>query len=87
MHTCQDCGTDTDVVRNVPLASIKSESSSAVSHLLSGRWRQGMEAAGRCQGLVEAHLSQPLLEVTEVQIAIWKCMWLKIGNMKTVKMN
>ncbi len=87
MHTCQNCGGDTDVVRDVPLSAVKSESAAAVSHLLGGRWREGMAAAARCQGLVETHLSQPLQEVTEVQIAIWKCMWLKVGNMKTIKMN
>ena len=54
--------------------------------LVSGRWTSGMSLGKECHDLIRTHLSFPMLEMTEIQIAIWKCMWLKAGNMKLVKM-
>jgi len=63
--------------------------------LLAARWRAGLAYANKCASLAERHLGAgdgktsfppPPLELVEAQVAIWKCMWLKIGNMKRVKM-
>ena len=52
-----------------------------------GNWISGMSDGVKCHDLVRKHLGFPMLEMTEIQIGIWKCMWLKAGNMKLVKMN
>ena len=62
------------------------ESDTNIEHLVKGRWNAGIDCVKTCDNLMNKHLSLPLLELTEAQIAIWKCMWLKYGNMKLVKM-
>ena len=83
--TCLVCGAETDLASNIPLNEIKNLSSTSIEALIRGQWREGIEAAARCDYLVDKHLSQPLLEIADVQVAIWKCMWLKFGSMRLVK--
>ena len=45
-----------------------------------------MAKAREVTAAVTRYASLPLLEVTEVQIAQWKAMWLLVGNMKPVKL-
>jgi hypothetical protein len=80
------CGAETDLASDIPLSDIKRLSREAVEALVRGRWRSGLEAAARCERLASKHLSLPLLEVADVQVAIWKAMWLKFGTMKLVRM-
>lgn len=83
--TCLVCGKNTNIFDDIPLQQIKDASRGAVQRLLTGRWDEGIRMATECHDLVVRHLAFPVLEMTEVQIAIWKCMWLKIGNLKLVK--
>ena len=84
--SCLVCGAETDLSTDLPLAEIKKSSREAIEALIRGRWKEGLAAAAKCESLASKHLSRPLMEVTEVQIAIWKGMWLKYGTMKLVKM-
>jgi hypothetical protein len=86
VKTCLICGEETDIVRDVPLQKIKELSRYAVQYLLTGQWCSGIDTGVECHDLIQKHLSFPLLEMTEIQIAIWKCMWLKFGNIKLVKL-
>ena len=60
--------------------------SKAVDRLVRGDWRPGLEYGLKCSQLTDSHFGPPVLELAEVHIAMWKCMWLKAGNMKLVKM-
>ena len=86
--TCLVCGHETNIQAEVRacISEIKSESKAAIDHLVKGRWNAGMECVQSCDNLMNKHLAMPLLELAEAQIAIWKCMWLKYGNMKLIKM-
>ena len=86
--TCLVCGHETLVETEVraSITEIKSHSKMAIDHLVKGRWNAGVECVKNCDRLMNQYLSLPLLELTEAQIAIWKCMWLKYGNMKLIKM-
>jgi hypothetical protein len=83
--TCLVCGAETDLNYDIPLKEIKNLSSTSIEALIRGHWREGIEAAARCDYLVDKHLSFPLLEISDVQVAIWKCMWLKFGSIRLVK--
>lgn len=86
--TCLVCGHETQIETEVrsSISEIKAQSKLAIEHLVKGRWNAGINCVKTCDNLLNKHLSVPLLELTEAQIAIWKCMWLKYGNMKLVKM-
>ena len=87
--TCLVCGKVTNLKdqRHFPLNLIKETSSDSINHFVHGRWRQGMDKGIECRALVTKHLTVPVLELTEVEIAIWKCLWLKWGNLKKVQLN
>ena len=86
--TCLVCGHETNIQTEVRtcISEVKAQSNMAIDHLVKGRWNAGIECVKGYDRLMNKHLSLPLLEVAEAQIAIWKCMWLKYGNMKLVKM-
>ena len=86
--TCLVCGHETLIETEVRtcVSEMKAESKKAIDFLVKGRWNDGIECAAKCDTLMRKHLSLPLLEITEAQIAIWKCLWLKYGNMKLIKM-
>ena len=60
-------------------------SSQALKCLIKGQWEEGLELAKKTEFLATRHFTQPVLEWVQVQIAIWKCLWLKFGSMKLVK--
>ena len=84
--TCLVCGHETDLAADLPLKAISRESEEAVAHLVKGDWEIGIRHVEKCHALIDKHLSLPMLELTEAHIAIWKCIWLKFGNMKLVKL-
>ena len=86
--TCLVCGHETQIETEVRacITEIKAQSKQAIEHLVKGRWNAGTECVKNCDLLMHKHLSLPLLELADAQIAIWKCMWLKFGNMKLIKM-
>ena len=86
--TCLVCGHETQIETDVRacVSEIKAQSKLAIGHLVKGRWSAGIGCVKTCDSLMNKHLALPLLEVTEAQLAIWKCMWLKYGNMKLIKM-
>ena len=86
--TCLVCGHETQIQSEVRecILEIKSYSKKAVELLVKGKWSAGIDCVKECDRLMNKHLALPLLELTEAQLAIWKCMWLKYGNMKLIKM-
>ncbi len=72
--------------RDAKVGELKTLSQNAVNLLIHGSWNDGLEAAEESINFGLKHFSLPILEVSETQIAIWKCLWLKFGNMKQVKM-
>ena len=79
------CGENTDLLNDVPIEKIKTISSKAVESLVKGRWKEGLDLTRDLDQLVTKHFSHPVLEMVEAQVGIWKCMWLKYGNMRLVK--
>ena len=47
MVSCLVCGTETDLVNDIPLSEIKSLSRKAIEALIRGQWKEGIEAATR----------------------------------------
>ena len=84
-RTCLVCGQTTDLTKDIPLPEMKSISGKALNCLVKGQWKEGLELAKKTELLVTKHFSLPVLEWIEVQIAIWKCLWLKFGSMRLVK--
>lgn len=80
------CGKENDITETIPVRSIKDLSHSAVEHLIAGQWEEGITKLKQCEAVVAKNLQPPILELTEAQIAVWKAMWLKYGNMKIVKL-
>ena len=80
---CSDCGEEVDFDKVLSGLSLLSKSS--VASLIQGQWSLGLEDGVQCHDLVQKHFKDPILELTEVQIAIWKCMWIKVGNLRKVK--
>ena len=64
---------------------LKKVSSQAVELLVKGQWKKGLELARKTEKMVTKHFCLPVLELTEVQISIWKCLWLAHGSMRLVK--
>ena len=83
--TCLVCGKTTDLFKDVPLPDLKSISSKALNALVKGQWEEGLELAKKTELLATKHFTLPVLEWVEVQVAIWKCLWLKFGSMRLVK--
>ena len=79
------CGGITDSISDIPLQSIKETSSKAVDYFVKGKWKEGLDLTKDLDQVVNKHFSSPVLEMVEAQVGIWKCMWLKYGNMKLVK--
>ena len=46
----------------------------------------GLKHLERCEHLVNRHLSMPCVELSDAQIDVWRCLWLKFGSMKLVKL-
>lgn len=86
VRTCVVCGESTHLWQDIPLEAIKKLSSQACEALVKGQWQQGLALARQTESKVLRHFSLPVLELSEVQIAIWKCMWLVHGSMRLVKM-
>lgn len=84
--SCLVCGSETDLGKDVPLKRIKEESKAAIDLLLKGQWSLGIEKVATCDRLVSKYFEGPTLEMAEAQVAIWKCMWLRFGNMRLVKL-
>lgn len=85
IRTCLVCGETTDLIRDIPVDDLKKRSAEAIDTLIKGRWCEGLEMAKQVEGIVTKHFNLPVLELSEVQIAIWKCLWLKHGSMRKVK--
>jgi hypothetical protein len=45
-------------MHDLPLAEIKRLSREAVEALIRGRWKEGIEAAAKCDALASKHLSR-----------------------------
>jgi len=73
------------LLQDIPLEAIKKISSEACETLVRGQWSKGLELAQKTEEMVKKHFSLPVLEVTQVQISIWKCLWLVHGSMRLVK--
>lgn len=84
--TCLACGHETDLEKDIPLQSIKEESDKAQEHLQKGDLQIGLKHLERCEHLVNRHLSMPCVELSDAQIDVWRCLWLKFGSMKLVKL-
>ena len=84
-RTCVVCGERTNLAQDIPLEAIKKSSALACQAFIKGQWQQGLNLAKETESLVTRSFSLPVLELTEVQIAIWKCLWLKYGSMRQVK--
>merc|ERR1719419_1548476 len=84
--TCLVCGHETDLVADIPLGAIANESDLAINHLEKGDWQIGLKHVRKCEQLVDKHLSMPNLDLSEARISIWRCLWLKFGSMKLVKL-
>ena len=85
VQTCLVCGKSTNLLQDIPLEAIKKMSSEACETLVRGQWSKGLELAQKTEEMVKKHFSLPVLEVTQVQISIWKCLWLVHGSMRLVK--
>jgi hypothetical protein len=85
VQTCLVCGKSTNLLQDIPLEAIKKISSEACETLVRGQWSKGLELAQKTEEMVKKHFSLPVLEVTQVQISIWKCLWLVHGSMRLVK--
>ena len=86
LQTCLVCGQTTNLNSDIPLKDLKSESEAVVDLLTHGKWTRGLAETARLMDTASKHFCMPVSEVVEAQIAIWKCMWLRYGNMKHVKM-
>ncbi|TRY63413.1 hypothetical protein TCAL_02645 [Tigriopus californicus] len=82
---CLMCGKQTDLQQDVPLSRIKELSKQSVEKFIQGLWEEGMVLGRECAELIEKHVHLPILELTDIQIGIWKCIWIKWGNLKLVK--
>jgi hypothetical protein len=80
--TCLACGETTDVNKDIPLKELKKAAANATALLLKGQWTEGMEHAIKVESLTTKYFAMPVLEVVDVQIAIWKSMWLRYGSMR-----
>ena len=83
--TCVVCGETTNLLQDIPLEAIKKLSSEACETLIRGQWHKGLELARKTEEVIKKHFSLPVLEMTEVHIAIWKSLWLAHGSMRLVK--
>ena len=79
------CGETSDLLKDIPIEAIKKMSSKAVESFVKGRWKEGLDLTRDLDQLVNKHFTHPVLEMVEAQVGIWKCMWLKYGNMRLVK--
>eukprot|EP00095_Tigriopus_kingsejongensis_P011484 maker-scaffold626_size122949-snap-gene-0.33 protein:Tk11484 transcript:maker-scaffold626_size122949-snap-gene-0.33-mRNA-1 annotation:"set and mynd domain-containing protein 4-like" len=82
---CSLCGQETHILSDVPLPRVKELTIQAVDELVRGQWESGIEDGRECQRLIARHMELPVVEQTEVQIALWKSMWLQWGNLRLIK--
>ena len=83
--TCLVCGLETQV-QDIPLQQIAEASQQAVGRLCGQLdWVGGLQAVREAQALFDLHLVPPSLELYNTQIAIWRAMWMIVGNKKLVK--
>ena len=85
IQTCVVCGESTHLLQDIPLEAIKKLSAEACEVLVNGQWSKGLEMARKVEEMITKHFSLPVLELTQVQISIWKCLWLVHGSMRLVK--
>ena len=83
--TCVVCGQNTHFMQDIPLDEIQKISKEACEALVKGKWAKGLELARKTEKLAIKYFSMPVLELTEVHISIWKCLWLIHGSMRLVK--
>jgi hypothetical protein len=86
IQTCLVCGETTDFHKDIPLKALQEAASNATATLIKGKWTEGLEHAIIVESLATKHFAMPVLEVVDAQIAISKCMWLRYGSMRLIKM-
>ncbi len=83
---CEPCSKNWPLLVDMKNILGNNNSKEAVDLLTHGKWKQGLAKADQLFEKVLQKSNMPLPEVAETQIAIWKCLWLKYGNTKQVKM-
>ena len=85
MKTCVVCGKNTNFLEDIPLDDLKTLSAEACQALVKGQWAHGLELARKTENMAKRYFSLPVLELSNVHISIWRCLWLKFGSMRLVK--
>nr|XP_040572593.1 SET and MYND domain-containing protein 4-like [Lepeophtheirus salmonis] len=82
---CLHCGTQNDI-NNLNLKELMELSKDCKNLFTKGKWTEGLSKFKTADALLTKKLlKHPLYDFAEIQISLWKGMWLERGNVRFVK--